>query len=176
MIHRQENKNMNENQLSLFKTIRHFIFDVDGVLTDGSLLIHPDGNLLRTMNIRDGYALQLAVRMGYSVSIISGAKGEAIEKRLLGLGVDDIHLGIENKLEKFEEVCKMGKMVLEQTLYMGDDMPDLAVMMKVGLPCSPADGCAEIRQIAKYISPFNGGYGCVRDVLEKVLKLNDHWR
>ena len=167
---------MNDNPLSLFKDIRHFIFDIDGVLTDGSLLIHADGSLLRTMNIRDGYALQLAVKKGYSVSIISGAKGEAIEKRLLGLGVEDIHLGIENKLDKLEEVLTKGHLLKAQTLYMGDDMPDLAVMQTVALPCAPADACVEIRQIAKYISPSNGGQGCVRDVIEKVLKLNGHWQ
>lgn len=167
---------MNDNPLSLFKTIRHFIFDVDGVLTDGSLLIHPDGSLLRTMNIRDGYAIQLAIRMGYSVSIISGANGDAIVKRLAGLGVADIYLGIENKLEKFEEVLKSGKLITSQTLYMGDDMPDLAVMRAVALPCCPADACQEVRQISKYISPFNGGSGCARDVIEKAMKLNGHWQ
>lgn len=167
---------MHDNPLSQFKDIRHFMFDIDGVLTNGSLLIHSDGSLLRTMNIRDGYALQLAVKKGYSVSIISGAKGEAIEKRLLGLGVDDIHLGIENKLEKFEEVLRAGNLIKARTLYMGDDMPDLAVMRSVALPCAPADACQEIRQIASYISPYNGGEGCVRDVIEKVLKLNGHWQ
>lgn len=164
-----------ENPLSQFKTIRHFIFDIDGVLTDGTLQISADGTLLRSMHIRDGYAIQLAIKKGYSVSIISGAKGEAIEKRLIGLGVADIHLGIQNKLEKLEEVIKASQLELAHTLYMGDDMPDLAVMKRVSLPCCPSDACSEIKEISTYISPFNGGKGCVRDVIEKVLKLNGGW-
>lgn len=164
-----------ENPLSNFKTIKHFIFDIDGVLTDGTLIISADGTMLRSMHIRDGYAIQLAIKKGYSVSIISGAKGEAIEKRLLGLGVEDIHLGIQNKLEKFEEVMQTGKLELAHTLYMGDDMPDLEVMKKVAMPCCPSDACSEIREVSTYISKAEGGKGCVRDVIEKVLKLNNHW-
>lgn len=164
-----------ENPISNFKTIKHFIFDIDGVLTDGTLLISADGTMLRSMHIRDGYAIQLAIKKGYSVSIISGAKGEAIEKRLIGLGVEDIHLGIQNKLEKFEEVVQTGKLELAHTLYMGDDMPDLKVMRKVALPCCPNDACLEIREVSIYISKADGGKGCVRDVIEKVLKLNNHW-
>ena len=163
------------NVLALFKSINHFIFDIDGVLTDGTLIISGDGTMLRTMNIKDGYAIQLAVKKGFKVSIISGARGEAIEKRLTGLGIDDIHLGIENKLQKFEEVMQSGKLELSQVLYMGDDMPDRAVMKLVALPACPNDACPEIREISKYISPYEGGKGCVRDVIEKVLKLNNCW-
>ncbi|HOZ52449.1 MAG TPA: HAD-IIIA family hydrolase [Chitinophagaceae bacterium] len=163
------------NVLALFKSINHFIFDIDGVLTDGTLIISADGTMLRTMNIKDGYAIQLAIKKGYKVSILSGAKGEAIEKRLSGLGVDDIHLGIENKLQKFEEVMQTGKLELSQILYMGDDMPDREVMKLVSLPCCPSDACAEIKEVSKYISPQAGGKGCVRDVIEKVLKLNNSW-
>ncbi|MEN9338965.1 MAG: hypothetical protein RIQ62_277 [Bacteroidota bacterium] len=159
----------------LFAPIRHFIFDIDGVLTDGNLLISSDGTLLRTMNIRDGYALQLAIRKGFSVSIISGATGQGIEKRLNGLGITDIHLGIQNKASTLEEVCAISNLNLSSTLYMGDDMPDLAVMKQVSLPCCPADACQEILSISKYISPLPGGKGCVRDVIEKVLKLNQCW-
>lgn len=161
--------------LSQFKTIRHFVFDIDGVLTDGSLLIHSDGSLLRTMNIKDGYALQLAIKKGYSVTIISGAKGEAIQKRLHGLGIDDIHLGVDDKLMKLEEVVTIKSLKLENTLYMGDDMPDLFVMKQVALACCPEDACAEIKSASFYISPHSGGKGCVRDVIEKVLKMNGHW-
>jgi 3-deoxy-D-manno-octulosonate 8-phosphate phosphatase (KDO 8-P phosphatase) len=159
----------------LFAPIRHFIFDIDGVLTDGNLLISGDGTLLRTMNIRDGYALQLAIRKGFSVSIISGATGQGIEKRLNGLGITDIHLGIRNKVSTLEEVCAISNLNLSSTLYMGDDMPDFAVMKQVALPCCPADACKEILSISKYISPFPGGKGCVRDVIEKVLTLNQCW-
>ncbi|HNF71967.1 MAG TPA: HAD hydrolase family protein [Chitinophagaceae bacterium] len=158
-----------------FQAIRHFIFDIDGVLTDGSLQISEQGALLRTMNIRDGYALQLAVKKGYSVSILSGAKGEGLEKRLMGLGVTDIQLGVDNKMAGLDLILNQQKIVLAQTLYMGDDMPDLEVMKRVFLPTCPSDACMEIRQISKYISPFNGGKGCVRDVIEKVLKLNACW-
>ncbi|MEZ5046863.1 MAG: HAD hydrolase family protein [Chitinophagaceae bacterium] len=161
--------------LELFKNIRHFIFDIDGVLTDGSLIIHPDGTLLRTMNIKDGYALQLAVKKGYSVSIISGAKGQAIQQRLTGLGVSEIYLGIEKKINVLNQLVENKKLSLDQTLYMGDDMPDLVVMKEVYLACCPSDAITEIQEIANYISPYAGGKGCVRDVIEKVLKLNQDW-
>jgi 3-deoxy-D-manno-octulosonate 8-phosphate phosphatase (KDO 8-P phosphatase) len=164
-----------ENILSLFKPIKHFIFDIDGVLTDGTLIISADGTMLRSMNIKDGYAMQLAIKKGFVISIISGAKGEAIEKRLTGLGIDDIHLGIENKIKKFEEVIRNNDIALSHILYMGDDMPDKEVMKRVALPCCPSDACPEIKAISKYISPASGGNGCVRDVIEKVLKLNDCW-
>ncbi len=161
--------------LSLFSSVRHFIFDIDGVLTDGTLQVHSDGSLLRTMNIRDGYALQLAIRKGYTVSIISGAQGEGLQKRFAGLGISDYHLGISDKLQKLEEVSRIGKLDLQRTLYMGDDMPDITVMQAVFLPSCPADACQEVKAVSRYISPMPGGKGCVRDVIEKVLKLNGDW-
>lgn len=160
------------NILTDFKQIRHFIFDIDGVLTGGHLLLHSDGTLLRTMNIRDGYALQLAVKQGYRISIISGAKGDMLIKRFEGLRIHEVHLGIEDKLSVYKSLQTNP----EETLYMGDDMPDLEVMEQVFLPCCPADACSEIQQISRYVSPRNGGQGCVRDVLEKTLKLNGHWK
>ncbi|MBL7765488.1 MAG: HAD hydrolase family protein [Chitinophagaceae bacterium] len=161
--------------LDKFQNIKHFIFDIDGVLTNGSLLIAADGSLLRTMNIRDGYALQLAIRKGYSVSIISGAKGDALEKRLLGLGVEDVYLGISDKLEILNGLVQKGQIDLNHTLYMGDDMPDLKVMLQVAMPCCPSNACPEVKKVSLYISPASGGQGCVRDVIEKVLKLNHDW-
>ncbi len=161
--------------LSQFKTINHFIFDIDGVLTDGSLIVHSDGSLLRSMNIKDGYALQLAIKKGYSVSIISGANGESMKKRFHGLGIEDVHLGISDKLQKLKDLIQLSKLDLSHTLYMGDDMPDLAVMHQVVLPCCPSDACTEIKSISMYTSPYAGGKGCVRDVIEKVLKLNNDW-
>ena len=165
-----------ENILTQFKLIKHFIFDIDGVLTDGTLLINADGGLLRSMNSKDGYALQLAVKEGYKVSIISGAKGDAIETRLRGLGITDIFLGIEDKLHVFEEILRRPSSENSTMLYMGDDMPDLMVMQQVYLPCCPSDACHQIKLIAHYISPAEGGKGCVRDVIEKVMTLNGHWR
>jgi 3-deoxy-D-manno-octulosonate 8-phosphate phosphatase (KDO 8-P phosphatase) len=162
--------------LTSFKQIKHFIFDIDGVLTDGTLLIHSDGSLLRTMNIKDGYALQLAIKKGYSISIISGAKGDAIANRLQGLGIHDINLGIENKQACMELMVSSKSISLANTLFMGDDMPDIEPMRNVFLPCCPQDAVPEVHQISKYISPFYGGKGCVRDVIEKVLKLNGDWQ
>ncbi len=164
-----------DNILTLFKPIRHFIFDIDGVLTDGTLLISAEGNLLRSMNIKDGYALQLAVKKGYRVSIISGAKGEEIGKRLRGLGITEILLGIEDKMQTFVDLVQRNHSEMSQILYMGDDMPDLMVMQQVSLPCCPSDACHQIKIISKYISTAEGGKGCVRDVIEKVLTLNGHW-
>lgn len=164
-----------EYQLSDFRSIRHFIFDIDGVLTNGSFLIYPDGSLVRSMNIKDGYALQLAVKRGYSISIISGAKGDGLHKRFSGLGILDVHLDVSEKIQKFSEVVSTGNLDVGKTLYMGDDMPDLEAMQQVYFPCCPKDACAEVKNISRYVSPFNGGEGCVRDVIEKVLKLNDHW-
>lgn len=161
--------------LETFSKIRHFIFDIDGVLTNGLLLISQDGSLQRSMNIKDGYALQLAIRKGYSISIISGAKEEGLKKRLHGLGITDVHLGISEKYVKLQEIMKTNVIDLASALYMGDDMPDVEPMSKVSLPCCPADACEEIKQISVYISPKKGGEGCVRDVIEKVLKLNHDW-
>lgn len=163
------------NILSLFKIVRTFIFDVDGVMTDGTLLVLENGQLSRKMHIRDGYALQLAVRRGYQVAVISGGRSEAVIRRLEGLGVRDIFLGVEDKKQVLQTYLSGRKLSPEQTLYMGDDLPDLQAMQLTGLRCCPSDSCPEIKAICQYISPFPGGTGCVRDVIEKVLKLNGHW-
>ena len=163
------------NILELFKPIRTFVFDVDGVLTDGSLLATEEGHLLRRMNIQDGFALQLAVKKGYKIWIISGAKSEAVRARLNKLGVTDVHIGIETKKELLLEIAEESKTHFDSILYMGDDVPDYAAMQLCGLPCCPADAVDEIKEVARYISPSKGGEGCVRDVVEKVLKLNGDW-
>ena len=162
------------NILSLFKPIKAFVFDVDGVLATSMLLV-LQGEMARSMNIKDGFGLQLAVKKGYSVVIISGGKSEAVRERLTGLGIKDIFLGIHNKKEKLLEYVQQHDLKWEEILFMGDDIPDYTSMQLVGLPCCPADAVNEIKQIARYISPINGGYGCARDVIEKVLKLNGHW-
>lgn len=163
------------NLLELFAPIRTFVFDVDGVLTDGSLMLTEDGHMLLAMNIKDGYAIQLAVKKGYKVWIISGGKSEAVRTRLNKLGVLDVHIGIESKKEFLHDMAVASSTDYQSVLYMGDDIPDYAAMQICGLPCCPNDAVAEIKQVAKYISPINGGKGCVRDVIEKVLKLNGDW-
>ena len=163
------------NPLSLFSPIRTFVFDVDGVLTDGSLILHPSGEMLRTMNIKDGYAMQWAVKRGYGVWVITGARSEAVRSRLQKLGVHEVHIGIESKTEMLQDIVARTGSALNECLYMGDDIPDYEPMQLCGLPCCPADAVEEIKSVSKYISPVVGGCGCVRDVIEKVLKLRGDW-
>ncbi len=163
------------NILSRFKSVKTFIFDMDGVLTDGSLLLEADGNWRRRMNIKDGYALQLAVKAGYKVAVISGSESRPVLERLRKLGVNDIYMNVHEKENFLKDYLLNNKILNEETLFMGDDIPDYGALKIVGLPCCPADAAAEIKQICSYISVVRGGYGCVRDVIEKVLKLNDHW-
>lgn len=163
------------NILAKFKPITTFVFDVDGVLTDSMILVLDDGQWARQMNIKDGYALQLAVKEGYHVVVISGGTSIAVQQRLERLGVKDCFMSVESKKEKLAEYLKANNISTDQVLFMGDDIPDHAVMQTVGLACCPADAVSEIKEISQYISPFNGGKGCVRDVIEKVLKLNGHW-
>ncbi len=163
------------NLLELFAPIRTFVFDIDGVMTDGSLLVTDSGDLLRRMNIRDGYATELAVKKGYNVWVISGGKQEAPCVRLNKLGVKEAHFAVPDKKILLHQLFEKYSANPLQTLYMGDDIPDYAVMQLCGLPTCPADAAFEIKSVSKYISPFNGGAGCVRDVIEKVLKLNGDW-
>ncbi|MEO6731121.1 MAG: HAD hydrolase-like protein [Ferruginibacter sp.] len=161
--------------LQLFKQIKTFIFDVDGVLATDILIILQGGDMARNMNSKDGYALQLAVKKGYGVAIISGGTSEPVRQRLERLGIQHVYLGIHDKKEKMLEYVEHNNLNLHEILYMGDDIPDYIVMKMVGLPCCPADAVNEIKQISKYISPITGGKGCGRDVIEKVLKLNGDW-
>ena len=163
------------NILALFKPVSTFVFDVDGVLTDGTVQLLPNGDQSRRMNIKDGYALQLAVKKGYRVVIISGGKSESVVSRLQGLGIKDIYTGILDKQEKLQDYAFENDLKWEEILFMGDDIPDYRAMQLVGLPVCPADAAPEIKSICRYVSPINGGFGCVREVIEKVLKLNDHW-
>ena len=164
------------NVLELFKDISTFVFDVDGVLTDGTVLLLENGLQARQMNIKDGLALQMAIKNGYKVYVVSGGTSEPIIHRLQYLGVDEIHLGLKDKLKFFEAVREQQHLQWNEILYMGDELPDLPVLEKVGLPCCPKDAALEVKTISKYIASAKGGRGCVRDVIEKVLKLNDHWR
>ena len=155
--------------------ITTFVFDVDGVLTDGTVQVNTDGALLRNMNIKDGYALKTAIDKGYNVCIISGGSNEGVRKRLEGLGVTEVHLGAHYKIDTLEKYFSENNIKAENVLYMGDDLPDYNVMKMVGLPCCPQDAVQEIKQVSKYVSHKKGGKGCVRDVIEQVLKVQSKW-
>lgn len=163
------------NVLEHFQDISTFIFDVDGVMTDGGVLLLENGMQARRMNIKDGLALQMAVKNQYHVLVISGGSSEPVIHRLQYLGLQEVYLGLKDKLRFVELYFEQHQMNMKQALYMGDDLPDLPLLENVGLPCCPADAAIEVKKVSKYISPINGGQGCVRDVIEKVLKLNDHW-
>ncbi|MCW3084333.1 MAG: 3-deoxy-D-manno-octulosonate 8-phosphate phosphatase [Bacteroidetes bacterium] len=164
-----------ENFKIKLNRITTFIFDVDGVLTDGSVTLMPDGEQVRTMNIKDGYALQLAVKQGYRVVIISGGKSEMVRKRLNGLGITDVYLGAHAKLDTYKEYLEIYNVNPDEVLYMGDDLPDYEVMKQIGVPTCPADAVQEIKGISIYVSHHNGGRGAVRDVIEQVMKVQGKW-
>jgi len=151
------------------------VFDVDGVLTDGTINITTEGEMYRTMHTKDGFALQTAMDQGFNICVISGGSNEGVRLRLKRLGITDIHLGTHQKLDNLKEYCKEKNLKFENLLYMGDDIPDLEVMKAVGLPCCPQDAVPEIKAISKYVSHRKGGEGCVRDVIEQVLKVQDKW-
>jgi len=155
--------------------ITTFIFDVDGVLTDSSVHITSSGEMLRIMNIRDGYAMKAAIESGYRVCVISGGTNEGVRIRLRNLGITDIHLGTRDKVETFTEYIELYGIAPEQVLYMGDDIPDYYVMQRVGLPTCPVDAAPEIKSISQYVSHRNGGRGAVRDVIEQVLRVQGKW-
>ncbi len=161
--------------LAHFKTITTFFFDVDGVLTDGSIWVLPNGVHARKMNIKDGYALQLAIKKGYKIIIISGGDSPEVKDRLHKLGIVDIYMKVTDKAALLLSLLTQYQLIAAECLYMGDDIPDSKVMPLTGLPCCPADAVPEIKSIATYISPLNGGAGCARDVIEKVLKLRGDW-
>jgi 3-deoxy-D-manno-octulosonate 8-phosphate phosphatase (KDO 8-P phosphatase) len=161
--------------IEFFQHISTFVLDVDGVLTDGNLWLMPGGAQVRRMNIRDGYALQLAIKKGYRVVIISGAVSEEVVLRLQSLGVTDIRMGVKDKAAVLHAYMMEHALPANVVLYMGDDIPDLLVQQLAGVACCPADAVPEIREQSKYISPYRGGEGCVRDVIEKVLKLRGDW-
>lgn len=166
---------MAKSYKEIMNDINTFIFDVDGVLTDSSVFVTSEGEILRTMNIRDGYAMKAAVESGYNVCIISGGSNEGVRVRLKNLGITDIHLGTPDKVETFKEYIKLYNIKPENVLYMGDDIPDYHVMQLVGLPTCPQDASPEIKNIATYISHKKGGKGAVREVIEQVMKVHGKW-
>jgi 3-deoxy-D-manno-octulosonate 8-phosphate phosphatase (KDO 8-P phosphatase) len=163
------------NYKPLLNYIKAFIFDVDGVLTDGKLHISESGELLRQMNVKDGYALKHALNKGYKICIISGGNNPAVKTRLEGLGVTDVYLGKEDKMDSLRDFSDKYKIPFKNMAYMGDDIPDLPVMKVAGLATCPQNAVAEVKLISHYVSHKNGGDACVRDLIEQVLKVQNNW-
>ena len=161
--------------LNQFRAITTFVFDVDGVLTDGNVYAFASGEQVRKMNTRDGFALQLAIKKGYRVAVISGGHSEGVASRLNKLGVQDIFMNVHDKQSVLLQYMADQAVTMKEVLFMGDDIPDYAAMKEAGLPCAPSDAAPEIKMAAKYICFTGGGAGCAREVIEKTLKLNDHW-
>ena len=155
--------------------IKAFAFDVDGVLSSDSIPLHPSGEPMRVINIKDGYALQLAAKLGYPVAIITGGRTEAVRKRFGGLGLSHVYMGVAVKIKIFEQWLAECGLQASEVMYMGDDIPDYEVMRVAGLPACPADAAPEIKQIARYVSPLCGGMGCGRDIIEQVLRAQGKW-
>jgi 3-deoxy-D-manno-octulosonate 8-phosphate phosphatase (KDO 8-P phosphatase) len=163
------------NVLELFSKITTFVFDVDGVLTDGTVLVLPNGVQARQMHIKDGFGLQMAIKNGFKVVIISGGTSEPVVDRLNKLGITDVYMTVTDKKEFLETYINKKGLSWNELLYMADDLPDLEVMKHCGVSACPADAVTEIKDIAHYISPINGGFGCVREIIEKVLKVQGKW-
>ncbi|MBP3849794.1 MAG: HAD hydrolase-like protein [Prevotella sp.] len=155
--------------------IRAIIFDLDGVLSSETIELAVDGTPLRTVNIKDGYAIQLAMKMGLRIAILSGCKIEAVRKRYEGLGMQDIYLGAAVKIQIYDEFLKKYGLKDDEVMFMGDDIPDLEVMRRAGCPVCPADACTEVRELSLYVSQRKGGMGCGRDVIEQTLRAQDKW-
>jgi 3-deoxy-D-manno-octulosonate 8-phosphate phosphatase (KDO 8-P phosphatase) len=155
--------------------IKAFVFDVDGVLGSDKVLLHPNGDMLRTMNIKDGYAMQYAVRKGYKIAIITGGASELVKDRFVKLGITDVYMKSHNKMVDYDDFLTKHSFTDEQVLYMGDDLPDYEVMQRVGIPTCPSNAVEEIKSVAKYISDKEGGDGAVRDVIQQVLRLQGVW-
>lgn len=166
---------MEKSYKELLNNITTFIFDVDGVLTDSSVHVTPTGEMLRIMNIRDGFAMKAAIESGYAICIISGGNNEGVRIRLKNLGITDIHLASPDKVKTFKEYIELYNINPEHVLYMGDDIPDYHVMQLVGLPTCPQDAGPEIKAICKYISHKKGGKGAVREIIEQVMKVQGKW-
>ena len=166
---------MSKSYKEYLHQITTFVFDVDGVLTDGTITITTDGEMHRTMHTKDGFALKEALLQGFNMCIISGGSNQGVRKRLAGLGIKDIHLGIHEKTKTLKSYLEQNNIKPQEFLYMGDDLPDYQVMQEVMLPCCPQDAVPEIKGLSKYVSHLNGGKGCVRDVIEQVLKVQGKW-
>ena len=166
---------MNTEYKKKLTQIKAFVLDVDGVLTNGGLILYPDGKFLRQMNAKDGYAIKLAIHYGYKIAIITGGREKNIKIRLKNLGVHEVFLGANNKLPILKDFISTYKLSSEQIVYMGDDIPDLEALKHVGFSCCPNDASYDVKKIADYISQKKGGEGCVRDIIEQTLKVNNQW-
>lgn len=155
--------------------IKAVIFDVDGVLSAETITLHPGGEPMRTVNIKDGYAIQLAVKQGLRIAIITGGNTQSVHTRYSHLGVTDIYMQAAVKITTYEAFMEKYHLADEEAIFMGDDVPDYEVMRRCGCPCCPADACADIKGISRYVSNRNGGYGCGRDVIEQVLRAQGKW-
>ena len=163
------------NYKEKLQPIKAFIFDYDGVMTDGNLWIGDDNNIFRVGNVKDGFALQYAIKKGYQIAIISGGKGESICRRMKMLGIEEVYTESVNKREIFLKFLKDKGLTSQQVLYMGDDIPDYDLMIESGVSTCPSDAVEEIKSVADYISNKNGGDGCVRDIIEQVMRLHNKW-
>lgn len=163
------------NFKELLPQITTFMFDVDGVLSSNMVQLLPGEEPIRTANIKDGYAMQLAAKKGYRLVIITGGKSEAVEERYSRLGIQDIYMRSSIKMKDFNEVVEKYQLSMDEIMYMGDDIPDLEVMNKVAVPCCPSDAAQEIKKASVYISDKEGGMGCARDIIEQVMKAQDKW-
>lgn len=166
---------MEKSYKEYLKDITTFVFDVDGVLTNGTLLVTTEGEMLRTMNVKDGYALKVALDKGYNICIITGGTNEGVRNRLHGLGITDIYLGSHHKDEPLDEYLDIYNIDPKQVAYMGDDIPDIPPLKTVGLATCPQNAVPEVKAVCHYISHINGGDGCVRDIIEQVLKVRGDW-
>ena len=164
-----------KNYKHLLPKIKTFIFDVDGVLTDGKILINSDGELLRSFDTKDGYAMKCALVKGFKIVIITGGRNEAVRERFKELGVIDIYLGAHHKLDAYQDLMDNYDLNPAEILYIGDDIPDIPVMEKAGLGCCPADAASDVKVMADYVSHKKGGEGCVRELIEQVLRVQGKW-
>lgn len=165
----------NKNYKTILPQIKTFIFDVDGVLTDGKVLVTSEGEMYRSVDTKDGYAVKCALVQGYKIVIISGGTNEGIRDRFKALGIYDIYLGAHHKIEAYQDLIDNYNLNPDEILYVGDDVPDIPVMEKVGLSCCPADASSDVKAIVDYVSHKKGGEGCVREIIEQVLRVQGKW-
>ncbi len=169
---------MTKNYKELLHQIKAFVFDMDGVLTSGIFHVGPDGRPLRNLNSKDGYAMQLAIKKGFIVAVISGGRCEGVKASLQRLGITDIYMNTAHKMDAWKDLLAVYEhkgLEAKNILYMGDDIPDFHILQEAGIGAAPANAAPEIREIAQYVSPREGGHGCVRDVIEQTLKLQGTW-